>query len=359
MRKHLGKRIYKLHQWTGLFAGIVIFILGLSGAVLAFHDELESRAHRDLLKVSNSSPVDVDRALGSINTRYRNWEVRLQAYSPDPSRTLVFSLRRPTERLTVFVHPGTGVILESVDTHKTFVNWVLTLHYSLHARLAGQVIIFLAGVCFLVSILTGLYIYRRAVWDVVLFRTRVKKKTGRSVASSLHRYVGVWTLLLNLIMVLSGALISYEITTNALKAGGKPKKPAVTPVLGFSLNEKLAEIRRIYPEFHPASMRFPTAAGLPLRISGPVDGTGPFWSPNYNSVLIDSGTGEIQAFKNQGNADTATRVASVSRAVHFLEFGSLPVKVLFSLSALSAPVLSVTGFLLWYWRSRSGARKGR
>ncbi|HEY1006507.1 MAG TPA: PepSY-associated TM helix domain-containing protein [Sphingobacteriaceae bacterium] len=351
MSNPLGKRIYKIHQWTGLLAGVVILIMGLSGAVLAFHDELEAFVHRGALTVVNSAPVDVDKALQTVNSRYQNWEVRLQEYSPDPSRTLVFSLRRPEERLTVFVHPSTGTILEQIDTNRTFVTWILTLHYSLHARVTGQVVILIAGICLLISILTGLFIYRKAILDVLLFRNRLKKKNNRAVASFLHRQIGVWALLLNLAMVLSGILISYDITSNAIKSGGR-KKSLQTPELSFSVNRKLAEISRLYPGFHAASMRFPTAAGLPLRISGPVDGTGIFWSRNYNSVLIDSETGEIQAFKNRDNADTQTRVASISRSVHFLEFGNLPVKILFSLSALSAPALSVTGFLLWYWKKR-------
>ncbi len=358
MSNPLGKRIYFIHRWTGLLAGIVILILGLSGAILAFHDELEAYAHRDVLTVGNSAPVDVDKALRTVNSRYRNWEVRLQEYSSDPSRTLVFSLRRPEERLTVFVHPATGAVLEQLDTNRTFVTWILTLHYSLHARLTGQIVVLAAGICLLISILTGLFIYRKAIPDVLMLRSRLKKKNKRSVASFLHRQIGVWALLLNLVMVVSGILISYDITAGAIQSGARRKSPE-TPELSFSVNQKLAEISRQYPEFHPVSMRFPTSAGLPLRISGPLDGTGIFWSRNYNSVLIDSETGEITDFRNRGNADTPTRVASVSRSVHFLEFGNLPVKILFSLTALSAPVLSITGFLLWYWKKRSRAGAAR
>ncbi|HEY0900111.1 MAG TPA: PepSY-associated TM helix domain-containing protein, partial [Sphingobacteriaceae bacterium] len=255
----------------------------------------------------------------------------------------------------VFVHPSSGEILETRNTYKSFVTWVLYLHYSLHARLIGQVVVLLAGLAFLISILTGMWIYRKAIMDMLLLRIKFRSKNKRSVASSLHRHLGVWALLLNLIIVSSGVLISYDIVFNGIKSAGKAKQ-LVTPQIGFSINQAVETLKQQYPEFQPSSMRFPTAPGLPLRINGRVEGQNIFWSKNYNSALLDPQTGTVQALKLHGNADGKTKVASFSRGVHFLEFANLPVKILFCLAALSAPVLSITGFMLWYWGKK---KKGR
>ncbi|MGV3639625.1 MAG: PepSY domain-containing protein, partial [Adhaeribacter sp.] len=60
MGKFLGKNLYKLHQWTGLIAGVFVFIMGLSGSVLVFHEEREVLEHRLHWQVDNQAPVSID-----------------------------------------------------------------------------------------------------------------------------------------------------------------------------------------------------------------------------------------------------------------------------------------------------------
>lgn len=352
MGKQFGKRIYKLHKWSGLIAGIVIFILGISGSILVFHEEFEAFEHRQIWTVSNGEPVNIDNAYQSIIKRYPNWEMRLQRFSTNPSETLIFSLRRPDQRLTVFVHPANGTILRVLDSNETVVSWILTLHYSLHAHLAGEIIVLVAGLAFLVSIITGIIIYRKSIRNVLTFRIKFKRGHKRTFASSLHRYVGVWALFLNLFIVLSGVLISYDIVSNAIRTSGAKVKLAATPKIHFSVDSALEVLKRRNPEFHPSYMRFPVAEGLPLRITGKVDGQAFFWSKYYNTATVDAFTGEIPPLKLNVDADGKTKMASITRAIHFVEFGNIPVKILFCLLGLSAPALSITGFLLWYWKKR-------
>ncbi|HEY0771139.1 MAG TPA: PepSY-associated TM helix domain-containing protein, partial [Sphingobacteriaceae bacterium] len=155
MIRRLGRRIYKLHKWSGLFAGIIILILGLSGSVLVFHEELEALEFHRFLTTNNHEPVSIDKAYHTIAKKYPNRELRLQRFSENPNETLIFSIRHPAQRLTVFVHPSTGNIIKAIDSNKTFTTWLLTLHYSLHATLIGEIVVFIAGIAFLLSILTG------------------------------------------------------------------------------------------------------------------------------------------------------------------------------------------------------------
>ena len=62
MSNLLGKNVYKIHQWSGLIAGIFIFIMGLSGAVLVWHEDLEALEHRSRWRVDNQAPVSIDKA---------------------------------------------------------------------------------------------------------------------------------------------------------------------------------------------------------------------------------------------------------------------------------------------------------
>lgn len=356
MLRRLGRRIYKLHKWAGLFAGIFILILGLSGSVLVFHEELEAWENRGFENVQNSTPVNIDKAYHSIAEKYPDCDVRLQRFSENAAETLIFSIRSPLQRLTVFVHPSTGKILHTVDSRKTLTNWILTLHYSLHATLTGEIIVFLAGLAFLISIITGIIIYRKAFANALLFRIQFRKKTRSSIASSLHRYVGVWAVFLNLFIVMSGLLISYDIVSAGIRKRASEVRVNV-PGLTFSIDSALRILKTRNPEFRPSYMRFPVSEDKPLKILGKVDGQAFFWSRFYNSASVNTYTGEISPLNLASSADVKTRITSIARAVHFIEFGSFPVKLLFCLSALSAPILSITGFLLWRWRKRNSSAR--
>jgi uncharacterized iron-regulated membrane protein len=352
MRNLLGKNVYKIHQWSGLVAGIFIFIMGLSGAVLVFHEDLEVLEHRSHWRVENQAPVSIDKAYQTITRQYPHWEIRLQRFSTDPAETLIFSLRRPEERLMVFAHPANGSLLAVLDPYQTFTNWVLRLHYAFHAGLAGEILVFIIGLTFLVSLVTGVITYRKAIGRMLLFRTGFKRKNRRALASSLHRFVGVWALVLNLLMVLSGLVISYSIVANGLKTVGAAPAQIASPPLGFSIDGALQTLRRQYPGFEPTYMRFPKTADQPLSVNGRMAGQAFYYSQYYNAATFDRTTGQFLEMKLNPDAPAGSKLDSIVRGVHFVEYGNWWVKALFCFVGLSAPLLSVTGFLLWRWKTK-------
>lgn len=354
MNHILSKRIYKIHQWCGLLAGLFIMLLGISGSILVFHEELDSREHKEVWKVSAQEPVSIDKAYKTLTQKYQHWEIRLQRFSNDPAETLIFSLRRPDQRLMIFSHPSSGKILKVADSDKTFVNWILRFHYSLHADLIGEILVFIFGLLYFISLVSGLIIYRKAIQKIFLFRTRFNRKNKRAIASSLHRYTGVWALVLNLFIVISGILISYDVVSNGLKKNKTPGS-IEAPEIKFSIDHTLQIVDQKYPDFHPSYIRFPLVKEKPLIIQGELAGQAFFYSRYYNSVPVDALTGVTGELIQADSANSSTKLSSIVRAVHFVEFGNFPVKLLFCLAGLTAPALSITGFFLWKWKRNKKA----
>ncbi len=346
----LGKTMYKIHKWSGLIVGLFIFLLGVSGSILVFNQELEEYGRADYLKVDNTQPVDIDKAYQTVSSKFKNWDTRIEQFSENPSATLVFGLRRATQRLTVFVHPANGKILSQADSEKTIVKWILKLHYSLHAGAAGKTVVFISGCLFLISLITGLIIYRRAIVAVLLFKPTFSNKNKRAFASSLHRYVGVWAVFINLVIVISGLFISFDVMTNGFSAPKKqlPDSPAITT----SLQKVLKNINQLHPAFEASYIRFPTSAEAPILILGKLENQPFYYSKTASSVNADATTGELLEFNPATQASPKAKIASISRAFHFVEFDNIFVKLLFCLAGLSVPMLSVTGFLLWKFKKR-------
>ena len=340
----ISRKIYTFHKWSGLIAGFFILLLGLSGSILVFNHELDSLEYRSARTVNNTKPVDIDRAAKTVISHYPDWDIRILEFAADPGKSLVFQLRRPDDRKVLFVHPSDGRILKITSQEDSHVFWLLKFHYSLHSGLVGEFILFISGLLFIVSLVTGLIVYRKAILKVFSFRTKFITKHDRSKASSLHRYVGVWALIFNLVMALSGTVISYEI----VKAGLNPVHPAVvsSPRLTISIDKALSALQTQQPDFRPSYIRLPTAAGKPVVIAGRVDGQAYFYSRFYNTVSVDAVSGQISGLQ------ITKSLSSLVRGIHFVEYGNLLVKLFFCLVGLSGPILSITGFLLWKWKKK-------
>lgn len=340
------KRIYRFHQWSGLIAGCFIFLLSLTGSILAFHQELDDFQYREYLDVKNDNVVSIDRAYSSIVSNYSAWDIRLIRFSDNPSETLVFQLRHPDERLIVFVHPSSGELIKVVSLSDNLVFWVLKLHYSLHAGIVGEAIILFVGILFIVSLVTGIFVYRRMLLKTLLFKVSFNTKNKNTLSSSLHRYVGVWAILFNLIMAISGLVISYEILIASLK-GTTPavlNSPALTTI---SVDKMLDQYHKLYPAFNPSYIRFPTRAGDKVNISGTLDNKSKFYSKFYNVSTADIQTGKLSP------VTSIKPLSAFVRGLHFIEYGNWSIKLLFLFVGLSGPILSITGYVLWRRKYKS------
>ncbi|MHB1179189.1 MAG: PepSY-associated TM helix domain-containing protein [Daejeonella sp.] len=338
-----AKKVYQFHKWSGLIAGLFILLMGVTGSILVFHEELEAFEYRKEWTVENEQAVSIDRALKTVIEKYPAWDIRLQRFSSNPTHTLIFQLRRPEARLIIFVHPSQGNIIKMMDQQDSIVYWILKLHYSLHSGIMGESLILLVGLTFILSLVTGLIIYRKALLDILTFKTRFLKKKKRSLVSSLHRYVGVWALIFNLLIVLTGTVISFEIVKSGLKSKSASTTLPDTPKIDISVDEILTELQLKQPDFNPSYIRFPTLTGNPIIIAGRVTDEAILYSKFYNTVSVDPASGEMSALL------ITKSLSSLMRGIHFVEYGDLWIKLFFCLVGISGPVLSISGFLLWKW----------
>ncbi len=247
--------------------------------------------------------------------------------------------------MIIFVHPSNGNIIKVMDQKDSKVFWILKLHYSLHSGILGESLIFLIGLIFILSLISGLIVYRRALIDIITFKIRLLKKRKRSLVSSLHRYVGVWALIFNLLIVLTGTVISYEIVQSGLKS--KTASLPTTPKIEISVDKVLNDLHVKQPDFNPSYIRFPTLAGHPIILAGRVANEAILYSKFYNTINIDPVSGEASSLQ------ITRSLSSLVRGIHFIEYGNLWIKLFFCFVGLSGPLLSISGFLLWKWKKKN------
>ena len=270
---------------------------------------------------------------------------------PGKNEALVYDLRKGNEIKKVFVHPITGDLIHiDNQVHKQLHRQLLTLHYSLFANTAGKLIVFAVGILFLFTLISGFYIYRKALVRVLSFRVRIIGKTKRSFYSSLHRVVGVWSLLFNLLIVITGLFISWNIVTAALKQ--VPARDTSSQTVVLSVDHIKSSVLKQHPDFNIHLIRVAAGSGT-VQLSGNFNDDPFYYGKYYSRFYVDGQTSSIQKKEWLRNQTPFKKWQSITGPLHFGNYGGLPVKILYCFFGLMPGILSITGFLLWRKRSKN------
>ncbi|WP_027138825.1 PepSY-associated TM helix domain-containing protein [Gaetbulibacter saemankumensis] len=333
--------LLKYHSYLGIITGVFLLIIGLSGAVLAFHKEIDAVLFKEYQVYEDAGVLELDKAIKTIQNQFPEWETRIVRFNKGES--ILFNLRLPDARRYVFVHPRTGHVIANIDANTYFTKWILKLHYSLHAGTVGRIMVFVIGILYFLALITGVILYRKVIVKTLLFRVKLNRSRRRNFYSALHRYVGVWALLLNLLLVVTGVFISFNVAKAGLQT---PETPA--PVsLNISVETCIQKIKNEYPDFEPTYIRLPKNMQSDLVVNG-VFSRDPFYlSEYYNTFKINSQTGDIHSVIKISEASVLNKLNSMMIPLHFGEYGGFGITLLYCIIGLSGPFLSVTGFIIW------------
>lgn len=372
------KTIFRWHLWLGLISGIFLFLIGLTGAIAVFAEEIDWLVIPPLRArpAADGRRADADTIVANLKARYPGGRIGTIEFSTRPSfaHQASVSVRQPDGRnrgTTVYIDPATGAIQGDRSFGGGYTGSVYQFIRQSHVRLLmglwGRVFVGVFGVTLMLSCATGLWIYRG--WIKKLFQLRLKGSWGgRPPWAELHKFIGVWSLLFNLIIGFSGAVLGLEnVAIKAQKEWFTPKDAAAAlavkaaarpaPVTTGELltpNQVLARAREVFPDFTVRTMTLPAKAGTPVSMTGDVPN--PLVAQSHvrrrNSLRLDPVTGAMIS-KVDGRDDTGwTRVYWALDPLHFGYFGGLLSKVIWFVLGMTPSFLALSGAWMW-WRRRA------
>jgi uncharacterized iron-regulated membrane protein len=339
------KKSYKIHKWAGLISALFLLLIGLSGAILVFNKEIDEIQFPELYSIDNPNrTIELDAAILLIEKKYPFNKVRVKQFT-DPHQAIAFEIRDKVNRRMVYIHPVTSKILLNVDADSIISRWLLKLHYTLHAGEIGKFVVFLVGLLFVLSIITGFVVYKKSILKVILFKEKFRTKNVVTFSSSLHRIVGVWSLLFNFILGFTGLLISLTIVVSGLK----PKKNNLNELHKSKNSVKvlLNSITLKYPNYTPSFLILPTKPNTKLKVFGKVEDDFALYSIFGNQIEVDIISKKIVSAEFNTTIGFGKRFYGIVLSTHFGEFGGMFIKILYFFIGLTPPLLSITGFILW------------
>ncbi|MFN4282192.1 MAG: PepSY-associated TM helix domain-containing protein [Alphaproteobacteria bacterium] len=383
----IKKTLFQLHWFVGITAGIVLAIVGVTGALLSFEHEILRLINPGVLRVEalpagQLSPAELMTRLQAANPG-RN--ILSLSVSADPTDSARVSLSLPSGnqgdapaggppgRMRAenrYVDPYTAELLGQPRGQQTF-RLIMQWHRWLAAGDIGKQIVGASTVLLIGLSLTGLYLRwpRRPLDWRAWFKLDFKKK-GRGFLWDLHAVIGAWVLIPYVVMSLSGLFWSYDWYRSALyvvTGTPRPTPPGAAP----------AQPQRSAQQAHPDSGAPRALLGTAdvwtifLRESGGYSSATlrPAANPNQpytisyqvpnppheranNTLTLDPVSGDVRNHRRYAELPFGQKIMASIFTLHSGSFFGMPGLIIFMIASLAMPLFAVTGWMLYLGRRK-------
>lgn len=357
----MRKRLWQIHSWLGLFAGLGLLVIGLSGSLLVFREELESLFNPSLARVepTPAGRLSLDALLQNAQRQLPDHEITgwlVQYDSPRSADVLYVIQRGHNEWLLATLDQYTGRLLASPRLGTTtFTGWMLDLHYTFFADNVGLVIVALLGVALCLLGITGVWIYREFWKHIFTLRW---KRGARILFSDLHKFVGITSAAFNLVLGFTGAYWNIAHVVGHMIYGDPPQATISERLYSdsLSLDALTADAAQRLPGYRANFISLPSDPKTPtITFYGAFEPRGVMRGPYSSTVGYDAKTLAHQSSVDVRASGVWAQIYDAFTPLHFGTFGGFFVKILWCVGGLTPGILGVTGFLIWRSRRKSRA----
>jgi uncharacterized iron-regulated membrane protein len=372
------KVIFWIHLAVGLTAGLVIAVMCLTGAALAFEKQLVGWAERDARLVALPVPGAPRLSLDELQKKFRearpDGRASALTVTTDPREAVVFSLGREG---AAYVNPYSGEVRQPASAKMRDLLRVMTdlhrwLALSADNRATGKAITGACNLAFCFLALSGLFLWWPRKWRTKGLKRSLwflRDATGHARDWNWHNVTGFWLMPVLVVLTASGAVLSYRWAGNLVyqaagetpPAPGGPGRPdaavgALKPPTGarpLDQSALLAVVEKILPNWETITLHL--GGGDGEARTGPSPATFVIKEPGAwprtatTTLSLDPFTGEVLKRERFADLTTGRRARTWLRFLHTGEALGLTGQFIAGLACVGGCFLVYTGFAL-AWR---------
>ncbi|MDR0209137.1 MAG: sulfite reductase flavoprotein subunit alpha [Pseudomonas putida] len=369
------KSLFQLHWFFGITAGLVLALMGITGAVYSFQEELLRLFNPDVLKVQvrEEGVLPPTELVRRVEAAQGDTVSMLWVDTRDGNAARIFFQPPPGQRRGEmrYADPYTGQFQGEV-TGQGFFNLMLQLHRFLAMGDTGRQI---TGACTLMLVffcLSGLYLrWPRQALNWRAWLTLEWAKKGRAFNWDLHAVAGTWCLLFYLLFALTGLFWSYEwyreglnkLLADAPTAGqqhkrgegrgrhGPQKLDKNAPPLVVDYDAIWTSLKEAAgPSLVSYNLRLPPAGGQPATLFYLLEGAD--HERAFNTLTLDPATGQVKRHERYTDKSFKAQLLQSVYALHVGSYFGLPGRIIVTVASLTMPLFFITGWLLYLDRRR-------
>lgn len=379
--------LFWCHLSAGVVAGIVVFVMSVTGVLLTYQKQITLWADTRDARVESAAQTDVDQLLERIKQNSGRMPASLTLRSdPQLPASAGFPNEKGPGEQNVYVHPATGETLGSGSKavqsfFRSVTDWHRWMAMSGTSRGTGRSITGISNLLFLFIVLSGLYIWFPRVLNSAQFRNILWFRGGLSPKArdfNWHNVIGIWCLVPLALIVASGVVISYPWASNLVfrLAGeqppspqgppgggarppeggreGRPRDTVLQPVAETAparLSSIVSAAQNHQPDWKTLNIRLPKASDSTVTVS--VD-SGMGGEPQKRVTLVfDRETAAVKKAESFADGSPGRRARTFLRFAHTGEFAGFAGQTIAGLASLGACFLVYTGIALSWRRFRN------
>ena len=362
---------FLVHKWTSLVCTLFLLMLCLTGLPLIFHDEIDAATGHAPRGVVGQGSSGEGQGLLPLDTMLAK---ALAARPGEVPLFMAFDNETPLMTITTGAAPdvaasgmtiqqldrlsGRTVGAESADGEGGVMPFLLKLHTDMFLGLPGMLFLGAMGLLFVAALISGVVLYAPFMRKLD-FGTLRTARSRRVKWLDYHNLLGIVALAWMAVVGLTGVINALvdpitklwqasELSEMTRAYAGRSPLP---PARYGSLDRAMAEARRAIPGMNPQFIAFPGGAfSSKHHYAVFFQGSTPLTERLLTTALIDAETG---ALTDARPMPWYFKALSLSRPLHFGDYGGLPLKALWALLTLFTIVVLGSGIYLWLGRRRA------
>lgn len=376
----LKKIIFQLHWFFGITAGLVLAIMGITGALYSFQGEILEALNPQVLQVepNGRSRLTVAQMIERVEqaSGQRVVGLGLSEAPDDVARANLQPAAGERRGQTLLFNPYSGELLgEPVGSG--FFQLMFQLHRWLAMGDIGKQLTGASTLALLFFALSGLYLrWPRQALNWRTWLTLNWAKQGRAFNWDLHAVAGTWALVFYLSTALTGLSWSYDWYRNGLNQllsdapagqgpggprggerggergqgrGAAPMQPADLPTVNYALISQTVA-GQLGEQLASWNLRLPQGPGQPVQVMYLLkDAAHP---RAFNQLSIHAQSGELLSQQRYADKPVGEQLLQSIYPIHTGEIFGLPGRILVMLASAAMPLFFITGWLLYLDRRR-------
>lgn len=364
----LRKTLTKLHWLFGITAGLILSIMGVTGALVSYEDPILKTLNPNSFYVQPQNtprltPLDIYQRINTLFPHHKINSITLSGIN-NQSSVISISDQQRQHGQSIYLNPYSGAVLPAAQGEHFF-DLMLDIHRYLTLDNMGSQLTGASTLILLFFILSGVYLRWPARKNLLKFKEWFSIRwhlKGRSFLWYLHAVMGTWMLVFYFTLALSGPFFSYDwyrqgvyfiSGVEAPKTRMQQKlqdSPLSHPKIDLpaTLNLSWQAFQQQVPRYSSVTYRFQNLKNNTLDMFY-LD-INPTHDRARNNIKYNIAQQRIESIVRYNDKQLNEKVVSSIRAIHTGSFFGPIWQLMTTLAALCMPVFFVTGWMMYIKR---------
>ncbi|MDC4589130.1 sulfite reductase flavoprotein subunit alpha [Acinetobacter baumannii] len=367
------KFLFQIHWFLGISAGLILSIMGVTGAIYSYDQQILKWVNTDsyVVQAQSSPKLTPAQLYQHFTTIQPEIKINSITIAKDPTASSVVNIEKEGERrgYNMMVNPYTAQVLPEVQGRKLLL-LIQQIHRNLTAGEFGKQITGACALMLIYFVLSGLYLRWPKKHSARQWLAVKPKLKGRNFIWDLHAVVGTWVIVFYLLFACTGLYWSYDWWRSGMFKvlgveqpkmqghGGSGRNKDQLPKIQLDNAQLITALNQTWSGFNNQIGRdYSTlTVNLPKKDDGKIELSFVDATPQHerarNQAVYNYKTANIEKMELYEDKKLNQKIMSSMLPVHRGSFFGPVYQFVAMLASLAMPLFFVTGWMLYLKRRK-------